>query len=530
MTTFDDVTRLFVDGLNQINSFLPKVITKFQHADTRFGGQAEDLTDGYDVEFSGMGALTFTQAVGNNVQIASTLEEKLNEFVMASDHTNKQIQSFNSNYGGQINDFIPPSAGMVEGVEYYNLSIQDVISQLRDGTLASYYDIGGAMELGKAYMLGQLDQAKEGVWSYIQYQSSQNMSGYLDTYNKLKKRPGGDSPASPYKQMHDQQVQDENNRLQEAKIQLDQIYNNEHDAFTGWFNSVTGQIATYNDEIGWAAATGQVSVGDLLQNLIHAPNGAPVVIYMTKDGLVVEVNSINNGKSPQENALLIQKAIAEYAEINGLQNPKVTLLGYQGGTSIVQELAKDKNSFQVTNVVLIGGKITEMPQVGVNYYDYVAPGDDNAGTGGASFGNSPGDWANYGVDAGEIALGATGGPVGVGIAAGEVIVSTGVSMATSSDKSDISGATNGGLFFQTPGHVPPGQQLGARTPTVVPDEPGESSESWKLTSHFPFVRGKNVNYAQSTFLNMMSVPDPGAPGQSLQGFEPLSVPTYYYVP
>ncbi|GCE07090.1 hypothetical protein [Dictyobacter aurantiacus] len=538
MTTFDDVTRSFNEGLSAITSYIPKVISNFQNADQHLRDHKNNLVDSYEVKFAGMGATMFAQAVENNIAISSRMEQKLSEFGMSSDHINKQIHTMNQTYGSQIDNYIPPSvmAGDIGGLDYYGMSYQDATTQMRDDTLISYVDVGGVLDLGKSYLLSQLEQAKEGIWGYLQYKSSQNMQQYQNIYDTQTSRVPKDATAmlNEYKQMHNQSVQQENNYLAEAKNQLGQIYTNQQSAFSDWYDAVSGLIGIYNDEIGWASATGTVTTGEILQDLIHAPNGSPIVIYQTNDGgLVVAVNSMGGGKTPQQNALLVQQAIQEYDAMNGITNPRVTILGYQGGNDIVQALAQDKNPFQLENVVLIGAQISQIPAGGINYYDYVAPGDNNAGTGNPSIvPQSPTDWASDGIDIGEIALGATGGPAGVAVATGEVIVGTAVPMWLNSNTGDVSGAANSGTYFKPPASLGPGDGIGVRNLTALPDEPGETKEGWKLSSHFPFVYGKSVDYTQSTFLNMVGLPSDSSqdPKKFVQGFQALSGPTYFNVP
>lgn len=533
MTTFDDLTRTFTDGLSKITTYVPKVIGNFQKGDNQFRTRKDDLVDSYSVDFQGLGALAFANAVENNIEIGSRLEQKLNEFVMASNHAATDIHNANNTYGDQINNFIPGVG--VQGLEYYGYTYDEVDTQLRDGTLAVYIDLGGVLDFNLQFMLTQLDDAKTGFWSIIQYKYSQNIDQYQQLFDRQTKgidKKTGIAQINNFKQYQQTSVTNENSYLNQARIELDAIYKNQEDAFTNWYNIMVQTVSTYDNEIAWAGATGQVSVGDLLQDLVNAPNGSPVVIYRSSDGgLVVAVNSINNGKSPAENALLVQKAIAEYDELNGITNPKVTILGYQGGSDIVQNLANDKNPFQLANVVLIGGKITQTPAVGVNYVDYLAPGDSNAGTGNPSIvPHSSTDVANDLVDGGEIVLGgATGGVPGVLIATGEVITSTVVPMAVNNGNSSVYGADPNNQFTQVPSSLAPNQTIGGRTLLALPDEPGEARSVWKLSTSYPFVKGRDINYTQSAYLNMVGLPDPQT-GKTLAGFEPISPPTYYNVP
>ena len=533
MTQLSDVTKDFNDGLAKIATFIPNFVSSFQKADSKLRGQKEDLTEGYEVPFAGMGADTFSNAVENNIQVTGQIEQKLQEFSMASDHTNKQIQSANDQYEGQIDNFIPPAASMGsgEGLSYYHYDWSQVNGILRDSTLSYYAMIAGLFDFGLSFLLNNLKDARDSVWNDIVYQSNQNIDGYKQTLNQLNSRLSKDeqqSPANPYQQNYQKQVQEEHMRLSDAKIELDQIYNNEVDAFTHWYNALDNLVHNYQLSTGWDTASGDVTVGDLLQDLAHAP--APIVIYKTADGgIVVLVNTMNDGLSPEQNAALVQKAIEQYEEANGLTNPKVTLLGYKGGADIVQHLAHDNNPFQITQVVLVGGQITMPREGGINYTLYAAPGDNDSGTGGASLDpTNPANQAALGVDGGEIILGGiTGGPWGAGIAAGEVVVGTVAPDWAGANSGDVSGAANGGLYFQSnPG--PAGQMPGTDNLYAVPNEPGLSSDAWGLSWNFPFVRVKHMDYTQSTFLDTQGIPDPNGDGRKLlQGFEPLSPPTYY---
>ncbi|MDQ2713813.1 MAG: hypothetical protein M3Z08_02790 [Chloroflexota bacterium] len=336
--------------------------------------------------------------------------------------------------------------------------------------------------------------------------------------------------AQTYKQQHDSQVVTENNYLQEAKYELEQIYNNIHDAITSWYPAIVGQIVIYKDEIAWAAATGEVTVGELLQDLIHAPNGSPVVIYQTHNGgLVVAVNTFNDGLSDQQNAALLKQAIANYEQTHGIKDPQVTILGYQGGNNIVQTMMTQSNlPFHVQNVVLVGAQITQVPAVGTNYIDFVAPGDANAGDRqGSIIPQSPADWAGLAIDAGEIVVGGvTGGGWGALGAAGEVVVSWAAPVALTKDN-NVNFANPDGYYNTIP-PIGPDQVIGQRTLAAVPEEPGEATFGWKRSLQWPFFYGKTIRYDQSTFLNAMGLPDPNQQGgQTLAGNEPISTPTYY---
>ncbi len=536
MTQLSDVTKDFNDGLSKVTTFVPQFITNFQKADTKLRGQEDGLINGYDVPFAGMGAMTFATATENNIQLAGRVEQKLQEFVTASDNTNKSIHSANDQYEGQIDNFMPPMAlsGMNgDPLDYYHYSWREATNQLRDGTLAYYVMIAGLFDFGLQSLLDDLKGAKDSFWGAITYQSNQNMNGYQQTYDHLENQLPADQrhqPADPHKQVYDQQVQDEQSKLSEAKVELDQIYNNQVDAFTNWYNALAKAVENYKQTLTWTSATADVTVSDLLLDLQNSQS--PIVIYKTPGGgVVVLVKTMNNGKSAQQNALLVQQAIAQYDALNNLDNPKVTILGYQGGGDIVQQLAHDNNSFQIENAIIVGDQINTQREGGVNYTVYAAPGDNSAGTGGASLDPSnPSNQAAYGVDAGEIVLGAaTGGPAGAGVAFGEVVVGTVAPAWAGSGGIDVSGAANGGLYFQPPSNAGPvGQMPGTDNLYATPIEPGMASSSWGWSWNFPYVRVNHVNYLQSTFLSTQGIPDPNGNGNTiLAGVEPLSPPTYY---
>ena len=460
-----------------------------------------------------MGAMTFANATDNNIQLASRVEQKLQEFVTASDNTNKDIHSANDQYEGQIDNFIPPmaQAGMNgDPLDYYHYGWREATNQLRDDTLAYYVMIAGLFDFGLQSLLDYLKGARDSFWSAVTYQYNQNLDGYQQTYDQVESRLPADQrnqPGDPHKQLHDQQVQDEKNRLSEAKIELDQIYNNQVDAFTNWYNALAKSVENYKNTLEWTSATADVTVSDLLLDLQNS--SSPIVIYKTPSGgVIVLVKTMNNGKSAQQNALLVQQAIAQFDALNNLTNPKVTILGYQGGGDVVQQLAHDNSPFQIENVIVVGDQITMNREGGVNYTVYAAPGDNSAGTGGASLNPAdPSNQAAYGVDAGEIILGAaTGGPVGAGVAFGEVVAGTIAPAWAGAGGIDVSGAGNGGIYTAPPStYGPVGQMPGTDNLYGVPVEPGMANSNWGWSWNFPYVRVNHVNYMQSSFLDRKSV-------------------------
>lgn len=531
MTQLSDITKDFTDALSKITSYVPGFVSNFQKADSKLRGQEDNLINGYDVPFAGMGSMMFAHATDNNIQLAGRVEQKLQEFVTASDNTNKQIQSANDHYNGQIDNTMPPLAmAGVDGdpLEHYNYGWKQVNSILKEGVLAYYIDIAGVLELGLPFLLNNLKSTRDGVKSDITYQAQQKIDGYNQQLNKLKKQdPYNYEGQAPYKQ----EIDDEEGKKSEALYEVDQIYNVQSDSFTGWYNELNTLLDNYKLSLLWTSATADVTVSDLLLDLQNAPS--PIVIYQTSNGgIVVLVNTMNDGLSAQQNALLVQQAIAQYSSLNNLNNPKVTILGYKGGTDVVQNLAHDNNPFQIENVVLVGGQVTMQREGGINYTVYASPGDNDAGTGGASLDPSnPANQASYGVDAGEIVLGAaTGGPAGAGVAFGEVVAGTVIPAWAGSNSSDVSGAANGGMYFQPPTTAGPvGQMPGTDNLYEVPVEPGMASSNWGLSWNYPYVRVHHVNYLQSSYLGTQGIPDPNGNGNTiLAGVNPLSPPTYYY--
>ncbi|HEY7415546.1 MAG TPA: hypothetical protein VH593_10165 [Ktedonobacteraceae bacterium] len=522
MTQLSDVTKNFTDGLSRITGFVPNVISNFQNADHRLNGQEDGLINGYDVPFAGMGAMAFTNATDNNIQLSGRVQQKLQEFVTASDNTNKQTGSINDYYEGQLNNK-PLIAGIGEDpLAHYNYGWKQVTDLLRDGVLAYYIDIGGVFDFGLPFLIGNLQDMRDAVKNDIKFKAQQNKDGITQQYNQFVKQHADNFLAHD---QYTQQIDQEEGKEGDAMAEVDQIYSNQDDAFSGWYSELDGLLSNYRQSLVWTTATGEVTIGDLLLDLKNAP--APITIYRTKDGnLVVLVNDMNNGKNAQQNAALVQQAIAQYDALNNISNPKVTILGYKGGSDIVQNLAHDSNNpFQIGNVILVGGKAILPPAANINYTLYAAPGDHEGGTDGSS--TSASTKATLAVDAGEIALGAvTGGWGGAGIAFGEVVVGTEAPVwASGSSSKDVSRAENGGLYNQ----IPAGSQ-GDNNLRAVPIEPGMVSNGWGWTGN-PFdYRIHHIDYLHSSFLDTESATDPKlnpGPGSGLTGVEPLSAPTYY---
>lgn len=506
MTKLSDITSDFTRGLSQITSFVPDAISNFQNADSKLRGQEDDLVNGYDVPFAGMGATTFSNATENNIQLSGRVQQKIQEFVTASGNTNQQVGSINDHYEGQIDNYVPPvTIGIDDPLAYFNYSYQQVAGMLRDGTLGPYGNIGDVLSMGLPHLLGNLLDASNSVKSTIKSRSQQIEDNITQQYNAHLKQTGITDPT-------DIKNSDKSNpnivTAQEKEIaalgEVDQIYNNHHDAFSGWYQELTGLISDYKQTMTWTTATGNVTVGDLLQDMKNAP--APITIYRTSDGnLVVLVNDMNNGKNAQQNAALVQQAIAQYDLLNNLKNPKVTILGYKGGADTVENLANLHNSpFTITNAYLVGAQATANPNTGVNYVSYIN---------GSSSDSSKN--ATLAVDAGEIAIGAATMPeapeIGGGIALGEIVAGSAISAATTPKSGGISG------------NVPFGTVKGTGFPIDVPVEPG--------------MQGSSDNYMQSSFLDVQGVTTPTQnPGVNnyyknlIHGVEPLSAPTYYYDP
>ena len=362
--------------------------------------------------------------------------------------------------------------------------------------------ISDVLSKGLPYLLGNLGDMRDTVKSTIKSRSQQIQDNITQQYNAHLKQTGVTDPTVI-------RSSDKSNpnivTAQEKEVaalgEVDQIYNNHHDAFSGWYNEMAGLISDYKQTMTWTTATGTVTVGDLLQDMKNAP--APITIYRTSDGsLVVLVNDMSNGKNAQQNAVLVQQAIAQYDTLNNIKNPKVTILGYKGGADTVENLANlQNNPFNLTNAYLVGPQATANPGPGVNYVTFIN---------GSSSDTS--EKAALAVDAGEITLGAATMPeapvIGGGIALGEILGGSAISAATTPKSGDISG------------NVPFGTVTGTGFPINVPAETGSSGD-----------------YTQSSFLDVQGVTAPTQnPGSNnyyknlIHGVEPLSAPTYYYDP
>lgn len=556
MPTFDDVTNTFLTGLDKLTSYLPAMASHLQDEDKKFRQHKDDLLD-VPLTFSGLGASAFGQAVERNIARSSQFQFKMNSLVLASSHLKAQIVSSNNTYDTDM--AIPPGFYEYdEALNHYGYTELSVLTKMRDYVLAGL-DMALLIDAGPSQCYGWLDVERDMIIADMQSQHDKNTQQAHSLYQTQLKNEG--QPDDPYlKQNMNDSISREDSYLSEAKfIVSGKLYQQIHDAITGWFSEVTPALESYNEETGMATAINAVTVGEMVWELNNAPGHAPLIIYqLPGGGLMVLVG--NNSVNAQQ----VNQAIQNYISANGLQGTngqplQITLMGYQSGGQVAQNLLSQYDSngeYHVENLVLVGSEFTmKNPPANTNYDLYVSPGDKNAGDNSASIlPTNEYQWGNLGANAVvNIGLGAaTGGPAGAGWGLVTTVAGQGINVGTNiaqdnANTTNIGFADPNGYFGQSGQLVIHNYTNNATTNSgtipyysmdhTVPFEPGG-----EYSKNLGGLLGRTPHYDQSAYLDGAPIANPVATynydlpnsqGQvhvgsvMLQGPQPLSPPTYY---
>jgi hypothetical protein len=289
----------------------------------------------------------------------------------------------------------------------------------------------------------------------------------------------------------------------------------------------------------------------LIWELNNAPGHAPVIIYqLPNGGLMVLVG--NNSVNAQQ----VNEVIQDYISTNNLhgqngQPIQITLMGYQSGGQVAQNLLgqyASNGQYHVENMVLVGSEFTmQSPPTNTNYDLYVSPGDKNAGDNSAApLPTNEYQWGNLAANG--VFNVATSGPVmGVVSTAMAQGINVGTNIAQSNNNStNISFADPNGYFGQH------GPQLNnytndattnsGTTPYYSMDHTVPFEQGGEYSKNLGGLLGKTPHYDQSAYLDGAPIADPTATYQydqpnsqgqvhigsvMLQGPHPLSPATYY---
>lgn len=555
MPTFSDVTNTFTTGLDKLAAYLSVMVSHLQGGDKQFRQHKDDLVY-YSLTFSGLGATAFGQAVERNIARSSQFQYKMDALTLATNHLKAQITSSNDKYDTDM--AIPPGLDSFDlALNHYGYTELSVLNKMRDFVLSGV-DMALLIDAGPGTCYSWLGTERDAIIADMQSQHDRNVGQAQDLYREQLRREG--QTDDPYlKSNMNNNILQEDNYLSEAKFAVSgKLYQQIHDAITGWFSEVTPALESYNEETGMATAINVVTVGELIWELNNAPGHAPLIIYQTPNGglmVLVGNNSIN--------AQQINQALKDYIASNGLQGSngqpvQITLMGYQSGGQTAQDLMglASNGLYHVENMILVGAAFTmQNPPTNTNYDLYVSPGDKNAGDNNASIlPTNQYQWGNLGLNAVfNVGLGAaTGGPVGAGWGVVSTVAGQGINVGTNiaqdnNNTTNISFADPNGYFGQSGQLVIHNYTNNATTNsgltpyysmdhTVPLEQGGEYSVNWGG------LLGKTPHYDQSAYLSGAPVADPSAtfqfdkPNQQgqvhvgsvmLQGPHPLSPPTYY---
>lgn len=556
MPTFSDVTHTFLSGLDKLSAYLSVTVSRLQGGDKQFRQHKDDLV-GVPFTFSGLGANAFDQAVERNIARSSQFQFKMDALILATNHLKAQITSSNDKYDTDM--AIPP--GLFEfdmALNHYGYTELSVLTKMRDYVLGGL-DMALLLDAGPGTCYSWLGVERDIIIADIQSQHDKHVQQAQDLY-KLQLRNEG-QPEDPYlKSNMNTTIQQEDTYLSEAKFVVSgRLYQQIHDAISGWFSEVTPALESYNEETGMATAINAVTVGQLIWELNNTPGHPPLIIYQTPNGglmVLVGNNSINSQQ--------INQAIKNYISANGLQGSngqpvQITLMGYQSGGQVTQDLMAKfaaNGIYHVENMLLVGAAFTmQNPPKDTNYDLYVSPGDKNAGdNSGSILPTNQYQWGNLGLNAVfNVGIGAaTGGPVGAGWGVVSTVAGQGINVGTNIAQ-DNNNTTN--ISFADPnGYFGQGNQLvihnytnnattnSGLTPYYSMDHTVPFEQGGEYSSNWGGLLGKTPHYDQSAYLDGAPVADPTATfkfdqpnpqGQvhvgsvMLQGPHPLSPPTYY---
>jgi hypothetical protein len=276
MPTFDDATSTFISGLDKLSGYLPAMASHLQDEDKTFQQHKDDLVD-VPLTFSGLGADAFAQAVERNITRSSQFQFKMSALALATSHLKAQIVASNNTYDTDM--AIPPGFySFDEALNHYGYTELSVLNKMRDYVLGGV-DMSILIDAGPSQCYGWLDVERDMIISDMQSQHDNNVQQARNLYQEQLRRNGETS--DPYFQQNmNNTISQEDSYLADAKFFVSgKLYQQIHDAITGWYNDVTPALESYNEETGMATAINAVTVGEMVWELNNAPGHAPVIIY-----------------------------------------------------------------------------------------------------------------------------------------------------------------------------------------------------------------------------------------------------------
>ena len=239
MTDFNDVTRNFTDGLNQITKYTPGFVTSLQSADKTFRQRKDTLVrdDGSHISFAGQGANAFGTCVENNIArtqpfqdhwntLAENTSNLLSQFNYSNDTANTALNNPPlGDLGGWVaaeKPYSSPKGGVYTKEEAWNEMREAALKGCDMNTVMNSYQ-------GQAYFLRQLDYAQQDILSDITTQHNRRVSQFKDPNSKE-----AEAEAQNYK---------------DAQTDLQGLHDLLSRAITTWFHDMMPMIYDYGQGI-----------------------------------------------------------------------------------------------------------------------------------------------------------------------------------------------------------------------------------------------------------------------------------------
>lgn len=238
MTNFDDVTRNFTDGLNQISTYIPTFVTHLQDADKTFRQRKEYLMghDSDKISFAGKGATAFATCVENNIARTKTPVDHWNTLAENTSNLLTQFTYSNNEANPRLSSpFGPPLGSVVAAAKpYYTptgaiYTPEEAWNEMREAALKGS-DMNTVMDQNKGltYILRKLDDARQNILADIKTQHTNRM-------NQL-------DPNNP-------QAKAEPENYTDAQASVNGFHDQLSGVITKWFNEMTPMLARYEQGI-----------------------------------------------------------------------------------------------------------------------------------------------------------------------------------------------------------------------------------------------------------------------------------------
>lgn len=388
MTSFKDVIRPLTEQLEILRAKTASAASRYQADTTQFQTYVTSNIAGVsgNISFLGKGADACTAAVGRNVSRAQHVITKLQDFQLACDQTNKELEEMSTPFDNESSyhlgahdlygsidfenadrymTFIPQYFRDAQGYSPYDTTDLNtiIIWRIREDTLPGLsFQLNDLLTPGKGQgiMEDNIGYAVSCIQSDFQKYQSQRHSE-LQSYLAAK-----DISHEQY-QYYDPVV---DSTYELAMHYVNVIADKMKNGYTEWVTEFQALVGQFQIDVIAASEINQPGVGDLIADVTAPGMTGKVYLWQTTNGLVVVVKG---GTTSAE----VEGAIQQYLKAHGLDktNTAITLLGYQNGGSVAQQMVLDEGdkNYHVTNLVLVGSQLQDNLPAHLNSFVYNAP-------------------------------------------------------------------------------------------------------------------------------------------------------------